>query len=251
MSFFNLYGGSIKNHNIAEINNAKTGANLGDICCVRDHMLRYVRADTAITAGDVVVANTASITVTNITGFSVKPTQTTVGKGYPYVEDSGETWTVGQFSGSYLYVSGNTGVGQLKRIVSNTATRAYYEGLFPEMGEENDFSTDLDITSDVVIISPWRVKPALASGKFQTVMGWAPFAFTDERYGWIVINGMGNPSSGGSGVINTPYIPGDNTAGQGTIAGTSDDVGDCVVAGVSLFAGADDTKWPVLFRGMI
>lgn len=247
MAFINTGGAALKDHNTSDCRHQ-----LGSVVWDGEHLYRYVKATAAITANNVVVANTAHVTVTNITGF--KNTGDRASGKFPYVEDSGESWTAGAYVGSYLYIHTGTGVGQMKRIVANTATRAYFEALHKGFGtafEDDPFSTSPDTTSDITIISPWQVAKCGASDKIQTPMGYAPFAFTSGYFGWICIDGMGNPTMGGTGVLDTFVVPGDDTAGQGTIAGTGDDLGDGTPFGIACYAGADDTKWPVLLRGLI
>ena len=222
---------------------------LGSLAIVNDRAWRYVRATAAITAGEVVVVTSPS-QVSNITGVQNTPDP---GVGSPWIEDSGETMTVNYYKDCYLYISGHTGAGLMKRIVSNTATRIYYKAMYPEMGEADGFSTTPDTTTDYNILTPWHVKKAVASDKIQTPIGYAPFAFTAHYYGWVLASGMGNPAMGyasGSAVIDTLVVPGDDTAGQGTWAGPADDLGDATPFGVMMYAGANDTKWPVLFRGI-
>lgn len=244
---FGLGAAALKYHNTSDCR-----FQLGQIAEDSGHLYRYCKATAAITAGNVVVANTAHVTVTNITSLDNTGDRAT--EKYPSVTDSGESWTPGAYVGSYLYIHGNTGVGQMKRIVKNDATTAWFGALHPGFGqgiEDDPFSTSPDTTSDITIISPWQVKKCGASDKIQTPIGTAPFAFTSGYYGWVCIDGMDNPTMGGTGVIDTVVVPGDDTAGQGTIGGTGDDIGDGTVFGIACYAGADDTRWPVLIRGLI
>jgi len=244
MPAFQEYGASLKHHDTT-----KAYAPLGVVVQEKDNLYRYVKATAAIAAGECVIAKVAYHTITNITGFKNDADETT-GSGANYIEDTGETMTPGLYVGALLHIGTGTGVGGLKRIVKNTATRIYYEALHRGLGESNAFGTDPDTTSDMVIIAPWHVLKAVANTNFQTVVGTAPIAFTSGRYGWVVIAGPASVKSGGSGVVDTYVIPGDDTAGQATIATAgTDDVGDCITFGVSLFAGADDTFWPCLLRG--
>jgi len=224
---------------------------LGSLAQDGDHLYRYVKANAAIAAGEVVVCDTVATTaIANITGVDNTGDRAT-GK-LPYVEDSGETWTVGQWVGSYLFVHGGTGVGQIKKIISNTATRAYFGAVHKGFGiglEDDPMGTTPDTTSDITIISPWQVIKAAVSDKIQTVCGYAPFAFTTQYYGWVCTTGVGNPLMGGTGVLDTPVCAGDDTAGQGTICGVGDDLGDAVPFGICLEAGSDNERWAVLLRG--
>ena len=51
--------------------------------------------------------------------------------------------------------------------------------------------------------------------------------------------------NGGESSEEVVVVPGDNTAGQGTIAGTGDDLGDGTPFGICLEAGGDDENWAV------
>ena len=241
---FQTYGASLKHHNTT-----KAYAPLGVVVQEKDVFYRYVYASAAIAAGELVIGKSSYTTITNITGFKNDADETT-GSGANYIEDTGETMTVGLYVGAYLHLGTGTGVGQTKRIVRNTATRIYYEAIHVGLGETNAFGTDPDTTTDIVVIAPWHVLKGAASDKIQTTMGSAPLAFTSGRYGWIAISGMSSMKCGGTGVLDTVIVPGDDTAGQGTIAATTDDVGDCTPVGVAMFAGADDTNWPVILRGL-
>jgi len=223
---------------------------LGSIAVCRDHVFRYIKASAAIAAGNLVVT-TDIAQVTNITGLSNAGDRNT--NSYPYIEDSGESMTVNYYEDFYVYLSGNTGVGQIKKVHRNTATRLYLKAVYPELGEADTFDPSPDTTTDYNLISPWFCEKAEASDKIQTVIGYAYAAITQHRYGWVICGGVGNPSSGtaSAGVIDTCYGAGDDTAGQGSCAKAgTDDIGDFTPCGVALYAGADDTKWPVLFRGI-
>lgn len=243
MSLLQEYGASLKYHDTT-----KAYAPLGTLVQEKDHLYRYVKATAAIAAGENVIGKSAYHTITNITGFKNTADETT-SRGANYIEDTAETMTPGLYVGGFLHLGTGTGVGQTKRITENSATRIYYEAMHRGMGESNAFGTDPDTTTDIVVIAPWHVLKCAASDKIQTVMGCAPIAFTSGRYGWIVVSGLVSMKCGGTGVLDTVIVPGDDTAGQATIAGTGDDVGDCTPVGVAMFAGADDTSWPVLLRG--
>lgn len=203
----------------------------------------YVKATAAVTATNMVIMETAEEAVTNITGSGTSGSRET--GVYPYVEDSGETWTINEHKGSFLYVHGNTGAGGFKRIVSNTATRVYYRALYPNMGEEDAFSTAVDTTSDITILSPWHVKTA-ADADQQVVIGQAPFAFTSGYYGYIRVAAPPQiilVKSGGSFTIGEYAIATDDTAGQLAAASDADNETMCAIA---LHAGAADQLSPFL-----
>ena len=93
---------------------------LGSIAIMGDHVYRYVKAGTALTAGS--LATTLPIAaVANITGFRNTADENT-GK-WVYIEDSSETMTENIYAGLYVTISTGTAVGLQKRIRSNTATR--------------------------------------------------------------------------------------------------------------------------------
>lgn len=243
MVMFNAAGGFPAEH---KHNTEDPQCELGSLWPVGDVVWRYVRAAAAITAGSAVISDVASETVANITGSS---SSTDRARGiYPYIEDSGESWTENIYRGCLLYVNGGTGAGQLKRIKWNNSTRAYYSAMYPYMGEADPFSTDVDTTSDIVIISPYHVKTAPVTTKTNLVMGVAPFAFTSGYYGFIVAAGPALAKVGGAiAAVGTAVNPGDDTAGTLVGSGVGDDVGDVTTCGHALHVGAEDQATPIMF----
>lgn len=247
MAHANDYGfPGLKAHNTSTMEHE-----LGSVWVVGDHAWMYVQATAAVAAGKIVTPNVAHVSVTNITGF--KNTEDAGVKGV-YVEDTGESWTENAYVGSYLYIASGTGAGQMKRIRSNTTGgRAYFEALYPEIGETDPFTTDPDTTSDIVIISPWRVKPTTSASEVEIVWGYAPSAFTANYYGFIICRGVGLPLSGtdNNALVAGKYVcPGDNTA-SGYCTGVKDgnDQFDATIFGYALHAGADGQAAPVYILG--
>ena len=207
----------------------------------------YVRASAAVTALNMVQMESAAATFTNITSAGTNDSRPD-GK-YPWVEETGAGLTANAFSGGLLYVAGNTGAGQMKRIRSHTDVRVYFQAMYPEAGETDDFTTAVDTTSDCVLICPWHVKPTTASDLQQPVIGNAPWAFTDEYYGYIIVPrapNIVNVKSGGSLTIGEYVSASDDTAGQ--VAACSDDseLGNESFCGIALHAGAADQAAPIM-----
>jgi len=207
----------------------------------------YVRATAAVTAMNMVQMESAAATVTDITGFSNSGDRVT--NRYPYVEDSGETWTKNAYSGGFLYIAGNTGAGQMKRIRSNTTTRCYFQALYPEAGETDALTTVVDVTSDIVLILPWHVKPSTASDLQQPVIGNAPWAFTTQYFGYIIVPRAPTVvlvKSGGSLTIGEYVSASDDTAGQVAACSNDSELGDESFCGIALHAGGTDVASPVM-----
>jgi hypothetical protein len=221
--------------------------NLGQCYKVEDplggtYRWMYVKASAAVTAGNVVMMDNAEETVANIT--SALNTGDRAAGVYPSVTDSGETWTVNEHKGAFLYVAGGTGAGQMKRIVSNTATTAYLRAIHPNMGETDPFTTALSTDSDVVIINPWHVKPT-ATAAVNPTLGQAPFAFTSLYYGYILVPKEPTITfvkAGGTLTINHYVIADDDTAGQ--VVDATVLVAETVV-GKALHASAADQYGPI------
>lgn len=231
------------NHNTADIRHT-----LGTVFTV-EHRLggysrwMYVRATAGITAGLMVIMETAEETVTNITGF--RNTGNRARGAYPYIEDTGETWTVNEHVGSFLYLAGNTGAGQWKRIRHNTATRVYFEAVRPEIGETDTLTTDPDTTTDIVIFNPFHVQTA-ADADQQCVMGQAVQAFTSTYYGYILVPHipvLALVKSGGSITIGEYVVVTDDTAGQ---FGAASDADNETMSGIAIHAGAADQYSPFI-----
>jgi len=246
--FLSSEGAQLKDHNSA----TPKGASLGQRVQDAGHVYMYVKATAAISANEAVVFQPAYSSLDNITGFGNRATGT-----FPYVEDSGATWTAGDLVGAALYIDAGTGAGQMKLIRSNTATRIYFEALHPGFGvgfEDDPFTTAPDITSDITIIAPFHVVKSPASTLTNKGIGYAPFAFTSGYYGWICVTGLGLTKSGTSGaalVAGMPISVGDDTAGQVTgiaSAATSDDQS---FAGIALHAAANDQAAPIWWAGNV
>jgi len=248
---FSLEGAQLKDHN----SSTPIGASLGQIVQDGGHLYMYVKATAAIAANEAVVMQQAYSTLDDITGF--KNTGDRATGQFPYVEDSLASWTVGDLVGSYLYIDAGTGAGQLKRIVSNTATRIYFAALHPGFGTSNEddpFSTAPDITSDITIVAPFHVVKVPASTLTSPVIGYAPFAFTSGYYGWICITGIALIKSGttaASLVAGVAVSAGDNTAGQLTGLANGETIDDIKLCGIALHAAADDQAAPIWLAGNI
>jgi hypothetical protein len=202
----------------------------------------YVKAAAAVTAGDIVMMQSAEESVTDITGSS--NTGNRAQGVYPYVEDSGETWTVNEHRGAFLFIAGNTGAGQMKRVVKNTATRVYFRALYPQMGETDVLTTAADTTSDIVILNPWHVSPTADLAVYPT-LGQAPFAFTSLYYGYILVPApptIALVRAGGTLTLNHYVKADDNTNGQVMDAGV---LAAETICGKALHASAADTAGPV------
>jgi len=230
-------------------NTADRQDTLGNTYTVGDHTWMYVKAGAAISAGQIVSPTVSAATVTDI-----QTTNNTVeeGVGKPWVYDSAAGLTADAHVGSFLYVNSGTGAGQMKRIHANSTTKIWYEALYPEIGEADGFTTDLGITSDLVIISPFTVVKSVVDSEVHMVMGYAPVAFTSGYYGYIICRGVGLPLTGsnnGALVAGKFVVPGDNTAGQATGVTTSDDLFLGTPFGIALHAGADDQAAPVFILG--
>ena len=50
------------------------------------------------------------------------------GGGNDFLDDGGATWEINQFQGAYIWINEGLGVGQIKPIASNTATRIIVTG---------------------------------------------------------------------------------------------------------------------------
>lgn len=207
-------------------------------------LYRYVRATTAVTAGQTVTAGVSLETATNITGF--KNTGDRATGSWPYVEDSGLTMTPGIYVDGYVYILTGTGLGQMKRIVGNTATRIYFGALHPWLGEKDPFTTAPDLTSDIVVIHPWHVIPTPVTTKTALVLGVAPAAITALYYGFIVESGVTLATVAATAVVGAPLMPGDDTVGT-LLTISAADMSGATPVGYALHAGGTDQKTPVLF----
>ena len=231
----------VDNHNTVDMRDE-----LGAVYNVGDHSWMYVKAGAAIAAGQIVSPTVAAATVTNITAADNVGDRAT-GK-YPSVTDSDLAATADAHIGSYLYLNSGTGAGQYKKIVANSTTQIWFEAVYPEMGEDDPFATAPVVNDDGVIISMFNVVKSPADSEVALVMGYAPYAFTTQYYGYIMCGGLGLPLSGtdnGALVAGKFVVPGDNTAGQCTGVTTSDDIFLGTPFGVALHAGADDQAAPV------
>jgi len=222
------------------------GAELGATYPVGDHTWMYVKAVAAVAATNAVIFKIAEKTVTDLTAIDNVGDRAT-GK-FPSVSDSNLAATANAHVGSFLYLNSGTGAGQMKRIVKNSTTQLWYEALFPEMGEDDPFTTDPVADDDGQIISPFHVIKVAASTLNQPMMGVAPFAIDSGSYGWIICAG---PCLAGSGTTNnalvagSPVCSGDNTAGQITGAANANDWYDIAPFATALHASADDQTAPI------
>ena len=249
MAFINTGGAAFKSHNTA----TPTDASLGQRAWDGDHLYLYVKATAAIAANEAVCMQPAYKTADNITGF--KNTGDRATGQYPYVEHSSLAATANDLIGAYLYIDAGTGAGQMKRIVSNTATRIYFEAIHKGFGtnfEDDPFSTDPDITSDITIIAPFHVVKVPVTSLLSVTIGYAPFAFTSGYYGWICTSGCCLIKSGTTAAAlaaGEPVSSGDNTAGQLTGVANGETPEDFFSPGVALHAAADDQAAPIWLRG--
>jgi len=220
------------------------GAELGATYPVGDHTWMYVKAVAAIAATNAVIYKIAEVTVTDVS-LVVNTGDRAKGE-YPHLTDAG--MTANAHEGSLLYLNNGTGAGQMKRIRSNTASVIYYEAMFPEMGEDDPFTTDPVDDDDGVIISPFHVIKVAASTLNQPMMGVAPNAIDSGSYGWIICAG---PCLAGSGTTNnalvagSPVCSGDDTAGQVSGAADGNDYYDIAPFATALHAAAEDQAAPI------
>lgn len=221
--------------------------NLGQCYTVHDplggmYIWMYVKASEAITAGDIVYMNHAEETVANITSTS------NVGDRaqgiYPSITDSGETWTVNEHKGAFVYIGSGTGAGGMKRVHSNTATTVYYRALYPQMGELDVLSTAASTDSDIVILNPWHILQTVTAAVYPT-LGQAPFAFTSGYYGYMLVPAapcIANVRAGGTLTIHDYVKADDNTNGQVMDAGV---LVHETVCGKALHVSAADQFGPI------
>lgn len=134
-------------------------------------IFKYVKfTDSASAAVGNVLGPVADSTLTDITGFSNAVDA-------PYVEDTAAGWTAGAFVGFYVTITGNTGIGQTRRVIGNTTTRLWLE---------RSFVTDPATDSDLTIWSPHstRLTPA-ASALLQRVSGVSIGTIATTQFGWM------------------------------------------------------------------
>ena len=206
-----------------------------------DYLWMYVKATAAVTATNMVICETAEETVADIT--SAVNTGDRASGVYPSITDSGETWTVNEHVGAFMYIAGGTGAGQMRRIVANSATTVWFRALYPQMDETDVLSTAASTDSDIVILNPWHIKTA-ADADQQCVVGQAPIAFTSGYYGYILVPHIWQVmlvKSAGSFTIGEYAIATDDTAGQ---LGPASDGDNETYCGIALHAGATDQASP-------
>ena len=132
---------------------------------------RYFKANEAI-AINMVVTFLSDITITNATAAASDNTLSDTGSftadRYNIVQDD---WYVG--------LNGNTGAGQVRKIISNTAD---------VLTLDTAWATAIDTTTDGITFSPYVVEQADAAN--EKVIGVAISAITSGQYGWFQTHGF-------------------------------------------------------------
>ncbi len=242
---------NLKDHNTVDCKHQ-----LGAVVHDSGHCYMYVKATAAISANEAVVMQEALLAFDTPTGIGGNALGDRATEKYPYIEDTGQTWTAGAYDGAHLYIDAGTGAGQMKRIIKNTATRIYYGALHPGFGEaiEGDaFSTAPAVAdSDFTVIAPFHVIKVPADTLTSPIIGNAPFAFTSGYYGWICVRGCtlsGSGTTGAALVAGVGVSAGDNTAGQVTGLAADETIDDINLYATALHAAADDQAAPLWIAG--
>lgn len=188
----------------------------------------YVKSDSALAKGSVAVPDA----VTAVDNFS---SSTDALGRIVYLTSTNASWTAGQFEDAVGVVDDGTGVGQVFKIRTNSATTLT---LYPESA----LATALAVAdSDITIRTMAIVDKAAITSKLQSAVGASQIATAAADYSWLLTEGEGSVLAGEVLVIGANFVTGDDTTGQvvkGTTAkGPFDEqsLGFCLVAN----AGAD------------
>lgn len=147
-----------------------------------------------------------------------------------YVTKASAGWTNGAYIGDYVVVDDGTGVGQMSRILDNTADTLYLA---------TPFTTALSVSdSDITIFKPWHVTKAAITDKTQNAVGIAQCAFANLEYGWLLQRGVGVVLAGIALTAGVDFTTGDDTTGQATIGVTAEGQFDAQSLGRSLVTNA-------------
>ena len=186
----------------------------------------YVKAAGAIAAGNAVVPNTA------VGVDTVSSSANNLGQ-IVYITEASAGWTVGAYAGAYGVVDDGTGVGQVFKVMDNTADTLI---LFPAYA----LTTALAVAdSDITLTFPNLVTKSAITDKAQQATGISQIAFASGEYGWVLKQGTGKVIAGEALTVDLSFVTGDDTAGQvlkGTTAkGAFDEqyLGYCRVANVA------------------
>lgn len=132
-----------------------------------------------------------------------------------YITKASAGWTAGAFINGFVYIVSGTGLGQMGRIIDNTADTL-------QLSPGSALSTALSsVDSNISISQPYKLAKSAITSKLQNAMGIAQAAFADTQYGWVLTKGVGSVLAG---VSLTPaganFVTGDDTTGQ-VILGTT------------------------------
>lgn len=190
----------------------------------------YVKSAEAISAGNVVVPDTA------VGVDTVSSSADNLGR-IVYITEASAGWTVGAFAGAYGVVDDGTGVGQVFKVMDNTVDTLI---LFPSYA----LTTALSVSdSDITLTFPNLVDKSAITDKAQQATGIAQVDFASGEFGWVLKQGTGKVIAGEVLTVDLSFVTGDNTEGQvvkGTTANGAFDeqyLGYCRVAN----AGADQS----------
>lgn len=190
----------------------------------------YVKTAEAISAGNVVVPDTA------VGIDTVSSSANNLGQ-IVYITDSGASWTVGAYAGAYGVVDDGTGVGQVFKVQDNTVDTLI---LYPAYALTTALSA---VDSDITLNFPNLVEKSAITDKAQQATGIAQVAFANAEYGWVLKQGTGRVIAGEALTVDLSFVTGDDTEGQvvkGTTAkGAFDEqyLGYCRVANVAADQG--------------
>jgi len=161
----------------------------------------YVKADTALAKGSVAVPNAVA------SADTVSCSADAQGR-YVYITEASAGWTAGAYAGGWVVVDDGTGVGQLAKIIDNTADTLILDPAYA-------LSTALAVaTSDITIMTPFLVDKAAVTSKIQQATGIAQVAFTAGDYGWLLTKGDGSVLAGEALTVGCGFVTGDDTTGQ-------------------------------------
>ena len=160
----------------------------------------YVRAQSAVTAGTVVVPDA----VTSVD--TVSSSADALGR-IVYITKAAAGWTVGAFEDGIVYVDAGTGVGQMAKIKTNTATTLE---LYPETALTTALSV---VDSDITIRTMAYVDMAAVTSEIQSAVGIAQIAIAAASYAWVLTNGDGVVYAGEALAVGSGFETGDDTIG--------------------------------------
>lgn len=137
-------------------------------------VFKYFRFNETVTIGDCLTILLPDVTQTNLTAATATTSTT--------VTDTG-TFTANRYDGAreeyYYATNGNTGAGQIRRVISNTADALIID---------NPPDTALDVTTDGVVISPYRVE--MTDAIADQCCGVALGTVTAGQFGWAQKKGF-------------------------------------------------------------